>query len=59
MIALSHKQPFFGLKFEGESYDCGSKVGFLAANMAYALSRPDIAPAFRKEAKRLLGDSQG
>ena len=57
MIALAKKQPFFGLKFEGESYDCGSKIGFLAANMAYALARPDIAPAFRKEAKRLLGDS--
>jgi UTP--glucose-1-phosphate uridylyltransferase len=56
MIALSQTQPFFGLKFEGESYDCGSKVGFLAANMAYALARPDIAPAFRKEAKRLLGE---
>jgi len=55
MIALAKKQPFFGLKFEGESYDCGSKIGFLAANMAYALARPDIAPAFRKEAKRLLG----
>jgi UTP--glucose-1-phosphate uridylyltransferase len=57
MIALARKQPFFGLKFDGESYDCGSKIGFLAANMAYALSRSDIAPAFRKEAKRLLGES--
>ena len=57
MIALARTQPFFGLKFEGESYDCGSKIGFLAANMAYALARPDIAPAFREEAKRLLGDS--
>jgi UTP--glucose-1-phosphate uridylyltransferase len=58
MIALARTQPFFGLKFEGESYDCGSKVGFLAANVAYALARPDIAPAFRKEAERLLGNSQ-
>jgi UTP--glucose-1-phosphate uridylyltransferase len=57
MIALARTQPFFGLKFEGESYDCGSKIGFLAANMAYALARPDIAPAFREEARRLLGDS--
>jgi UTP--glucose-1-phosphate uridylyltransferase len=57
MIALARTQPFFGLKFDGESYDCGSKIGFLAANMAYALARPDIAPAFREEAKRLLGDS--
>jgi UTP--glucose-1-phosphate uridylyltransferase len=56
MIALAKKQPFYGLKFEGDSYDCGSKIGFLAANVAYALDRPDIAPAFRAEAKRLLGD---
>jgi UTP--glucose-1-phosphate uridylyltransferase len=56
MIELAKKQPFFGLKFEGESYDCGSKIGFLTANVAYALARPDIAPEFRKEAKRLLGD---
>jgi UTP--glucose-1-phosphate uridylyltransferase len=56
MIELAKKQPFFGLKFEGESYDCGSKIGFLAANVAYALARPDIAPEFRKEAKRLLGE---
>jgi UTP--glucose-1-phosphate uridylyltransferase len=56
MIELAKKQPFFGLKFEGESYDCGSKIGFLTANVAYALARPDIAPEFRKEAKRLLGE---
>jgi UTP--glucose-1-phosphate uridylyltransferase len=55
MIALAAKQPFYGLKFEGKSYDCGSKVGFLAANVAYALERPDIAPSMRAELKRLLG----
>ena len=56
MIKLAKTQPFYGLKFEGRSFDCGSKVGFLAANVAYALARPDIAPAFRAEIKRLLGD---
>ncbi|MEA2903412.1 MAG: UTP--glucose-phosphate uridylyltransferase [Alphaproteobacteria bacterium] len=56
MIELAKTQPFYGLKFEGQSYDCGSKIGFLSANIAYALARPDIAPEFRKEAKRLLGD---
>jgi UTP--glucose-1-phosphate uridylyltransferase len=55
MIELSKKQPMYGLKFEGQSYDCGSKIGFLSANIAYALARPDIAPEFRKEAMRLLG----
>jgi UTP--glucose-1-phosphate uridylyltransferase len=55
MIRLARKQPFFGLKFEGRSFDCGSKIGFLAANIAYALERNDIAPALRAEIKSLLG----
>ena len=56
MITLAKSQPFYGLKFEGRSFDCGSKVGFLAANVAYALAREDIAPAFRDEIRRLLGE---
>jgi UTP--glucose-1-phosphate uridylyltransferase len=56
MIKLAKTQPFYGLKFEGKSFDCGSKIGFLAANVAYALKRPDIAPAFRAEIKKLLGE---
>ena len=47
MVALARTQPFYGLKFEGRSFDCGSKIGFLAANVAYGLERPDIAPEFR------------
>jgi UTP--glucose-1-phosphate uridylyltransferase len=53
MIRLAETQPFYGLKFEGASFDCGSKVGWLAANIAYALARPDIAPALRDEIKKL------
>jgi UTP--glucose-1-phosphate uridylyltransferase len=56
MIELARSQPFYGLQFKGRSFDCGSKVGFLAANVAYALARPDIAPAIRTELKRLLGE---
>ena len=56
MIRLAETQPFFGLKFQGRSFDCGSKVGFLAANVAYALAREDIAPTFRAELKALLGE---
>ena len=55
MIKLAKQQPFYGLKFEGRAFDCGSKVGFLAANVAYALEREDIAPAFREELNGLLG----
>jgi UTP--glucose-1-phosphate uridylyltransferase len=55
MIRLAKEQPFHGVKFEGLSYDCGSKLGFLTANVAYALDRPDIAPAFKAELKKLIG----
>ncbi len=56
MVALSRTQPFYGLKFEGRSFDCGSKTGFLAANVAYGLARPDIGPEIRVELKKLLGN---
>lgn len=54
MIRLAKEKPFFGLKFEGRSFDCGSKIGFLAANVAYALARDDIGPGFRDELKKIL-----
>jgi len=56
MIRLAQVQRFLGLKFDGKSFDCGSKIGFLAANVAYALARSDIAPGFRAELARILGD---
>jgi UTP--glucose-1-phosphate uridylyltransferase len=55
MVALAGTQPFYGLKFEGRSFDCGSKIGFLAANVSYGLERPDIAPEFRAAIRDLLG----
>ncbi len=55
MIQLARTQPFFGLQFDGRSFDCGSKIGFLAANVSYALARDDIAPGFRAEIKKILG----
>jgi UTP--glucose-1-phosphate uridylyltransferase len=57
MIRLAATLPFYGLKFEGRTFDCGSKIGFLTANVAYALAREDIAPAFRAEVEALLGKS--
>jgi UTP--glucose-1-phosphate uridylyltransferase len=59
MIQLSRKQKFYGLQFEGRSFDCGSKIGFLAANVSYALARSDIAPGFRAEIKKILGELNG
>ena len=54
MIQLSKSQPFYGLKFDGRSFDCGSKTGFLIANIAYALERDDISAGLRDELRQLL-----
>ena len=54
MIELASRQAFYGLQFEGASFDCGSKVGFLSANVAYALAREDLAGEVRAELTRLL-----
>jgi UTP--glucose-1-phosphate uridylyltransferase len=56
MVTLARTQPFYGLKFEGRSFDCGSKIGFLAANVAYGLQRKDIAPDLRAEIRRLIDE---
>jgi UTP--glucose-1-phosphate uridylyltransferase len=54
MLTLLKRQPFSAVKYEGRTFDCGSKVGFLTANVAYALARPDIAAAFKAEIKKLI-----
>jgi UTP--glucose-1-phosphate uridylyltransferase len=54
MLALAKRQPFYGIDFEGHTFDCGSKIGFLSANVAYALAREDLAANFRTELQALL-----
>jgi UTP--glucose-1-phosphate uridylyltransferase len=54
MIKLLKTQDFHAVKYEGRTFDCGSKLGFLLANVAYALDRPDLGPAFAAELKKLL-----
>lgn len=44
----SNKRPFHGLRFDGRRFDCGDKAGFLEANIAFALARPDMAQAVRR-----------
>ena len=45
-------QAFHGLRFQGQRFDCGSKAGFLEANLAYALARDDLAETMRDLLKR-------
>ncbi len=54
MIALAKTQPFYASRFRGRTFDCGSKIGFLAANMAFALDRPDLREALIDEIDTLL-----
>ena len=54
MIALAKAQPFYAVRFDGTIYDCGSKIGFLTANIAYAMARSDLAPALKAELAKLL-----
>jgi UTP--glucose-1-phosphate uridylyltransferase len=55
MVALGRSQAFHGVRFDGRTYDCGSKLGFLTANIAFAFERPDLAPALRAEIAKLGG----
>jgi UTP--glucose-1-phosphate uridylyltransferase len=49
MIGLSRTQKFYGVEFAGERHDCGSKPGFLRANIAYGLARPDLRDGLRAD----------
>src|SRR5438477_153311 len=54
MIGLAKMQKFYGVEFEGERHDCGSKPGFPRANIAYGMARPDLRDGLRAEMKKYL-----
>jgi UTP--glucose-1-phosphate uridylyltransferase len=54
MAQMIGKQPFHAVTFDGQRYDCGSKVGYIEANLAVALQRPDMADEIRAIAINLL-----
>jgi UTP--glucose-1-phosphate uridylyltransferase len=55
MIGLARSQKFYGVEFEGERHDCGSKPGFLRANIAYGLKRSELRDGLIAEMKKYLG----
>jgi UTP--glucose-1-phosphate uridylyltransferase len=55
MIALARTQKFYGVEFEGERHDCGSKAGFLRANIAYGMQRAELRDGLIAEMKKYLG----
>ncbi|MEM7302687.1 MAG: UTP--glucose-1-phosphate uridylyltransferase GalU [Pseudomonadota bacterium] len=58
MLRLAEKQDFFGFRFNGRTFDTGSKEGFIAANIAFALWRPDIEPIVRPMVEDLMKEVQ-
>ena len=54
MLRLADDQPFFGYTFTGQTFDCGSKEGFISANVAFALGDKDIGPQVRDMIRKLI-----
>ena len=47
MAKMIGRVPFHGIRYEGKRFDCGDKIGFLEAQIAFALEREDLGPAVR------------
>ena len=55
MLNLAKEQAFYGWVFEGKTFDCGSKAGFIEANLEYAMDDPEIAAVIREKLQGLVG----
>ncbi|MEO8436503.1 MAG: UTP--glucose-1-phosphate uridylyltransferase GalU [Pyrinomonadaceae bacterium] len=53
MRSLLKKRPFYAVRFDGIRHDAGDKLGFLIANVEFALKRPDLGPPFREYLRSL------
>jgi len=54
MAHLIGKQPFHGLRYKGTRFDCGDKVGFIEANVAFALAHPELGPKVREALRKII-----
>jgi len=57
MAQMIGQQPFHGMTFNGKRYDCGSKQGYVEANLAMALAHPEMGGDIRVIAEKLLAQS--
>src|SRR5690606_5771110 len=56
MLKLEKEQPFYGYHFRGRTFDCGSPEGFVEANVAFALWRPDMHDKVAEMLEGMLRD---
>ncbi len=54
MLKLAGLQDFYGHVYKGNTFDCGSKSGFIEANIAFALDDEEVGPLIREAMKNLL-----
>ena len=54
MLKLAERQDFRAYRFRGNTFDCGSKEGFIKANVSFALQRPDIREKVEGDLRRML-----
>lgn len=54
MLRLAREMPFAGYRFRGQTYDCGSKEGFVKANLAFALARDELRSAIEDDLRAML-----
>ncbi len=53
IASLLRREKVFAYRYRGRRYDCGSKEGFLEANVELALAHPQLGPGFRDYLKTL------
>ena len=58
MARTIDRVPFHGLRFTGTRFDCGSKAGFLEANIVFALDRPDLRAEVREILRRTANSAE-
>jgi UTP--glucose-1-phosphate uridylyltransferase len=58
---LLHEEAVYAYRFAGTRYDCGSKLGYLQATVAYALAHPALGGDFRAHLRKVVaaGSRQG
>ena len=55
IASLLHEETVLGYAFEGARYDCGSKLGYLQANVMYGLKHPEVGPEFARVLLHVAG----
>jgi UTP--glucose-1-phosphate uridylyltransferase len=58
MVRLMQTQTFHALEFDGRSYDCGDKIGYLRANAAFALANAEYGEKAAATLREALADKK-